>query len=173
MLQVAGFANDSIVDGPGLRFTVFFQGCPHHCPGCHNPETWSFEGGTPCTPQQLLEMAKRNPLCRGITLSGGEPFAQAGPEMLEFVRLARAAGYEIASYTGYTFEELFHNGTDAQKELLTLLDTLIDGLFLQEELTLELRFRGSRNQRILDLPKSLEAQAPVWETRERWVGEHE
>ena len=62
MLQVAGFAGDSIVDGPGLRFTVFFQGCPHHCPGCHNPETWPFEGGTPFTPEQLIQMAKKNPL---------------------------------------------------------------------------------------------------------------
>lgn len=173
MLQVAGFAGDSIVDGPGLRFTVFFQGCPHHCPGCHNPETWPFKGGTPFTPEQLIQMAKKNPLCRGITLSGGEPFAQAGPEMLEFVRLARAAGYEVASYTGYTFEELYQHGTPAQKELLTLLDTLIDGPFVQAEMSLELRFRGSRNQRILDLPKSLAQGEAVWETRERWVGEHE
>lgn len=173
MLQVAGFAGDSIVDGPGLRFTVFFQGCPHHCPGCHNPETWPFEGGTPFTPEQLIQMAKKNPLCRGITLSGGEPFAQAGPEMLEFVRLARAAGYEVASYTSYTFEELYQHGTPAQKELLTLLDTLIDGPFVQAEMSLELRFRGSRNQRILDLPKSLAQGEAVWETRERWVGEHE
>ena len=173
MLQVTGFAGDSIVDGPGLRFTVFFQGCPHHCPGCHNPETWPFEGGTPFTPDQLIQMAKKNPLCRGITLSGGEPFAQAGPELLEFVRLARAAGYEVASYTGYTFEELYEHGTPAQKELLTLLDTLIDGPFVQAEMSLELRFRGSRNQRILDLPQCLAQGKAVWETRERWVGEHQ
>ena len=93
--------------------------------------------------------------------------------MLEFVRLARAAGYEVASYTGYTFEELYQHGTPAQKELLTLLDTLIDGPFVQAEMSLELRFRGSRNQRILDLPKSLAQGEAVWETRERWVGEHE
>lgn len=170
MLKIAGFANDSIVDGPGLRFTVFFQGCPHHCPGCHNPETWPFEGGTECTPEQLIAMVKRNPLCKGVTLSGGEPFAQAGPEMIEFVQLARAAGYEVASYTGYTFEELFQNGTEAQKQLLSLLDILIDGPFLQEQLTLELRFRGSRNQRILNIPQSLAQQKAVWEEKERWIG---
>jgi anaerobic ribonucleoside-triphosphate reductase activating protein len=117
-----------------------------------------------------MAMVKRNPLCKGITLSGGEPFAQAGPEMIEFVQLARAAGYEVASYTGYTFEELFQNGTEAQKQLLSLLDILIDGPFLQEQLTLELRFRGSRNQRILNIPKSLAQQKAVWEEKERWIG---
>lgn len=172
MLQIAGFVNDSIVDGPGLRFTVFFQGCPHHCPGCHNPETWPFEGGTGFTPQQILQMVQRNPLCRGITLSGGEPFAQGGPELLDLVQLARSSGYEVASYTGYTFEELLE-GTPYQKALLEQLDILIDGPFVQAERSLELRFRGSRNQRILNVPKSLAAGAPVWETAERWVGEPE
>ena len=172
-MRIYGLVQDSIVDGPGFRFVCFVQGCPHHCPGCHNPETWPFEGGTPFTPEQLIQMAKKNPLCRGITLSGGEPFAQAGPEMLEFVRLAREAGYEVASYTGYTFEELYEHGTPAQKELLTLLDTLIDGPFLQSQRSLELRFRGSRNQRILNVPASLAAASPVWETGERWVGGHE
>lgn len=169
-LFVAGFVGDSIVDGPGLRFSVFFQGCPHHCPGCHNPETWPFEGGTPYTPAQIVEAAKRNPLCKGITFSGGEPFAQANDEMLELVRLCREAGYEIASYTGYTFEHLLNEGTPAQKELLKSLDTLIDGLFMECEKSLELRFRGSRNQRILDVQKTLAAGKPVWEG-ERWTGD--
>ena len=172
MLQVAGCVADSIVDGPGLRFAVFFQGCPHHCPGCHNPETWPFEGGQAFTPEELVAMAKKSPLCKGVTLSGGEPFAQAGEEMLRFVALCRQAGYEVASYTGYTFEQLLE-GTEAQKALLAALDTLIDGPFVQEECSLELRFRGSRNQRILNVPKSLAAAAPVWEEGERWGGEHE
>ena len=169
-LSVAGIVPDSIVDGPGFRLAVFFQGCPHHCPGCHNPETWPFEGGTPFTPAELIGEAKRCPMCKGITLSGGEPFEQAGDEMLEFVRLCREAGYEVASYTGYTFEHLLHEGTPAQKQLLQSLDTLIDGPFLQQEMSLELRFRGSRNQRILDVQKSLAAGEPVWETK-RWTGE--
>lgn len=172
MLQVAGVVNDSIVDGPGLRFTVFFQGCPHHCPGCHNPETWPFEGGQPYSPELLMQLARRSPLCRGVTLSGGEPFAQAGPEMERFLTLCRAAGYELASYTGYTFEELLA-GSPAQRRMLTLLDTLVDGRFVQAECSLDLRFRGSRNQRILDLAQSLACGAAVWETRERWVGAHE
>ena len=172
MLKVAGCVADSIVDGPGLRFTVFFQGCPHHCPGCHNPETWAFEGGQECSPEELVALAKKSPLCKGVTLSGGEPFAQAGEEMLEFVRLCREAGFEVAAYTGYTFEQLME-GTQGQKTLLAALDTLIDGPFVQDEMSLELRFRGSRNQRILDLPQCLAQGKAVWETRERWVGEHQ
>lgn len=126
-----------------------------------------------CTPQQLIETAKRNPLCRGITLSGGEPFAQAGEELIELIHLAKDAGYEVASYTGYTFETLLEQGTPAQKEMLSLLDVLIDGPFLQEQLTLELRFRGSKNQRILNVPHSLAQGKAVWEQTERWVGSPE
>lgn len=171
MLYVAGFANDSIVDGPGIRFTVFFQGCPHHCPGCQNPETWAFEGGTPFTAQDILERIQGNPLAKAVTFSGGEPFAQA-QELISLAKLLRHNGYELASYTGYTFEELMA-GTPAQKELLGLLDTVVDGRFEQEQLTLELRFRGSRNQRILNVAQSLAAGKAVEETAERWCGSHE
>ncbi len=168
-LFVAGFEADSIVDGPGLRFTVFFQGCPHHCPGCHNPGTWAFEGGTPYTPEQILAEAKKSPLCKGITLSGGAPFAQAGEEMQRLISLVRQAGYEVAAYTGYTYEQLL-KGTPAQQAMLKSLDTIIDGPFREEEKSLELRFRGSRNQRILNVPKSLAEGAPVWDAR-RWTGD--
>ena len=171
MLRVAGCVADSIVDGPGLRFTVFFQGCPHHCPGCHNPETWAFEGGQECTPEELVALAKRSPLCKGITLSGGEPFAQAGDEMLEFVRLCRAAGFEVAAYTGYTFEQLFAMEDPDVQKLLGLLDILVDGRFVEAERSLSLRFRGSRNQRIIDLPQSLAAGRAIECTAERWTGE--
>ena len=170
-LRLAGFAGDSIVDGPGIRFTTFCQGCPHHCPGCQNPETWPFEGGFEVTPEDVVEHVKRNPLTRGVTFSGGEPFAQAAAHA-ELARQLKAAGYEVASYTGYTFEQLLA-GSEAQRALLAALDTLIDGPFVREECSLELRFRGSRNQRILNVPASLAAAAPVWETGERWVGAHE
>ncbi len=169
MLRVAGFADDSIVDGPGIRLTVFFQGCPHHCPGCQNPETWAMEGGVLFTPQEILQRVQRNPLVRGVTLSGGEPFAQA-EENAVLVRLLKEAGYEVAAYSGYTFEQLLA-GTPAQRELLGQLDILIDGPYLEKERSLELLFRGSRNQRILNVPDSLAAGKAVWETRERWVGE--
>lgn len=168
-LWVAGFAQDSIVDGPGLRLTVFCQGCPHHCPGCQNPETWPFEGGRAVLPQEIAALAGQDPLVRGVTLSGGEPFAQAGP-CAALARLLRARGYELAAYTGYTFEELLA-GTPEQRELLGLLDILVDGRFVQAECSLELRFRGSKNQRILDVPQSLARSAPVWTADPRWVGE--
>lgn len=168
-LYLAGYVGDSIVDGPGLRFAIFCQGCPHACPGCHNPETHLFSGGRPYTPEELFAEVKRYPLSRGVTFSGGEPFCQA-EGLAELARMLRGAGYELAAYTGYTFEQL-REGTAAQRELLGLLDTLIDGKFVLAEKDLGLRFRGSANQRILKVPASLEAGVAVWETTPRWVGE--
>ena len=170
MLNLAGIAGDSIVDGPGIRTTVFGQGCPHHCPGCHNPETWEFGCGTEVPVEAVVETVKANPLCRGVTFSGGEPFAQAG-EFAKLGRLLKAAGYEVASYSGYTFEQLLQ-GTMEQKELLETVDVLIDGPFVQSERSLELNFRGSRNQRILNVKASLAAGQAVLETSPRWLGEY-
>ena len=170
MLNLAGIAGDSIVDGPGIRTTVFGQGCPHHCPGCHNPETWEFGCGTEVPVEAVVETVKANPLCRGVTFSGGEPFAQ--PEgFAKLAKLLKAAGYEVASYSGYTFEQLLQ-GTAEQRELLETVDVLIDGPFVQAERSLELNFRGSRNQRILNVKASLAAGQAVLETSPRWLGEY-
>ncbi len=170
MLNLAGIVEDSIVDGPGIRTTVFCQGCPHHCPGCHNPETWEFGVGTDMAPEAVLRIVQSNPLCHGVTFSGGEPFSQ-GEELARLGRMLKAEGYEVASYSGYTLEELL-NGTQAQRALLETLDVLIDGPFLLEERSLELNFRGSRNQRVLNVPKSLAAGRAVEETSGRWLGEY-
>lgn len=170
MLDLSGIVSDSIVDGPGIRTTVFSQGCPHHCPGCHNPETWAFGRGTPMAEEDILQIVLSNPLCRGVTFSGGEPFTQA-EGFARLARLLKEKGYEVASYSGYTFEELL-NGTQAQRELLEQIDVLIDGPFLQERRSLELCFRGSANQRILDVPASLAAGQAVEITRGRWSGEY-
>lgn len=170
MLDLSGIVEDSIVDGPGIRLCVFSQGCPHHCPGCHNPETWAFGCGTPMEEETVVEIARSNPLCRGVTFSGGEPFAQAEG----FARLAgllKDAGFEVASYTGYTFEQLL-KGTPEQRRLLEAIDILIDGPFLLEKKSLEVPFRGSSNQRILDVPKSLAAGRAVETTSGRWLGEY-
>lgn len=168
MLYLAGITEDSIVDGPGIRTTYYAQGCPHHCPGCHNPETWAFQGGTPMEETRLAEIAQSNPLCRGVTFSGGEPFSQ--PEgFATLARLLKAENFEVASYSGYTFEELY-TGSQAQRELLSLLDVLIDGPFLLDEKSLELNFRGSRNQRVIHVPNSLKAGKAVLETSGRWLG---
>lgn len=170
MLYLAGIAGDSIVDGPGIRTTFFAQGCPHHCEGCHNPETWDFSGGTEMDEEALVEIVKANPLCRGVTFSGGEPFSQA-EGFARLAKLLKGRGYEVASYTGYTFEALL-TGTNAQKTLLKSLDILIDGPFLMAERSLELNFRGSRNQRIINVQKSLEKGEVVMETSGRWLGEY-
>ena len=170
MLDLSGIVEDSIVDGPGIRVTVFCQGCPHHCPGCHNPETWEFGCGTPMDEEDILSIVRSNPLCRGVTFSGGEPFAQAAG-YAKLAKLLKTEGYEVASYSGYTFEELL-SGSDDQKELLSSIDILIDGPFVLAERSLELVFRGSRNQRILDVPKSLAAEKAIPTTSPRWLGEY-
>ena len=104
-LRIAGLVNDSIVDGPGIRYTIFVQGCPHHCPGCHNPDTHSFSGGSITDTGELLEKIKQNPLLDGVTFSGGEPFCQAAV-LAELGKQIKQLGLNIVTYTGYTFEEL-------------------------------------------------------------------
>ena len=170
MLNLSGIVSDSIVDGPGIRTCIFSQGCPHHCPGCHNPETWDFGCGTDMDEEVLLEIVQSNPLCRGVTFSGGEPFAQA-EGFARLANLLKEKGYEVASYSGYTFESLLE-GSAEQRRLLETIDILIDGPFLQAEKSLELVFRGSKNQRILDVPKSLAAGTAVETTSKRWLGEY-
>lgn len=154
-LQLSGTVNDSIVDGPGLRFTIFVQGCPHHCPGCHNPHTHDFNGGTLTDTDELLEKIKGNPLLDGVTFSGGEPFCQA-KALATLGREIRALGLDIITYTGYTFEELYAGREeDGIGELLEVTDFLVDGRFIEAEKSFQLRFRGSRNQRVIDCKKSL------------------
>ena len=170
MLNLSGIVSDSIVDGPGIRTAIFSQGCPHHCPGCHNPETWDFGCGTDIPVEAVLDVVRSNPLCRGVTFSGGEPFAQA-EGFAKLARLLKEKGYEVASYSGYTFEALL-DGSEAQKELLRSIDVLIDGPFLMAQRSLEVPFRGSRNQRILDVKKSLAAGKAVEITTGRWQGEY-
>ena len=170
MLELAGIVSDSIVDGPGIRTAIFAQGCPHHCRGCHNPETWEFGCGTLIPVEAVVEIVRSNPLCRGVTFSGGEPFAQAA-EFAELAALLKERGYEVASYSGYTFEQLLE-GTEEQKLLLGSIDILIDGPFIQSQKSLEIAFRGSKNQRILDVRKSLAEGKAVETASGRWLGEY-
>lgn len=155
MLRLAGIIRESIVDGPGIRFTVFAQGCPHHCHGCHNEQTWPFEGGFASDADSIVSEMKKNPLLKGITLSGGEPFCQAG-EMALLAEKAHAAGFDVIAYTGYTFEELDNmRKTDPHIEnLLRQTDILIDGQFMHARKSYDLRFAGSSNQRIIDLRRT-------------------
>ncbi|MBR2715473.1 MAG: anaerobic ribonucleoside-triphosphate reductase activating protein [Ruminococcus sp.] len=161
-LRLAGVIRESIVDGPGIRMTVFTQGCPHHCKGCHNEQTWDFDGGYESSTERILEEAKKDPLLRGLTFSGGEPFAQA-QSMALLAKEAKENGYDIFCYTGYTFEKLLSmfDTHPEYKELLSYCDWLVDGPFILEERSLMLKFRGSKNQRILDVKKTLECNKAV------------
>ncbi len=155
ILRIAGTVNDSIVDGPGIRFTIFTQGCQHHCIGCHNPETHDFNGGKDIDTSELIEKIKKNPLLDGVTFSGGEPFIQA--EILAALgKEIKALGLNIVTYTGYTFEELYKNrDKNGWDKLLEVTDYLIDGKFEIEKKDWTAKFRGSSNQRYLDCQASI------------------
>lgn len=157
-LRIAGYVQESVVDGPGIRFVIFTQGCPHRCDGCHNPETWDFHGGREVEEEEIVELIRRSKLLRGVTFSGGEPFMQPAP-LASLGRKIKGMGLDIVTYTGYTFEELVSRSLhDADiRALLEVSDLLIDGRFIKEERDLSLPFRGSRNQRIIRVADSLAA----------------
>lgn len=161
-VRIAGTANDSIVDGPGLRFALFTQGCPHGCPGCHNKHTHDFNGGREADISEITEKIRSNPLLDGITFSGGEPFCQPVP-LAAIAREFAGTDLSIVTYTGYTFEYLLENSNDDNRymDLLECTDILIDGPFVQSQRSIDILFRGSRNQRILDCKKSLESGKAV------------
>lgn len=153
-MRIAGLVQDSIVDGPGLRFAVFTQGCPHRCEGCHNPETHDENSGIEIPVVEIVGKMRANPLTDGVTLSGGEPFSQAD-DCAEIAEAAKKEGLSIWTYTGYTFEELLQSGDRHIRNLLALTDVLVDGPYVESERSLNLKWRGSRNQRLIDVPKSL------------------
>lgn len=154
-MRIFGLQQDSIVDGPGFRFACFVQGCPHGCPGCHNPDSHDPAGGQEMSVEEVARQLLKNPLTDGLTLSGGEPFAQA-EDCLALAKIAHGHGLNVWSYSGWTFEYLRDQGTPEQKALLAELDVLVDGPFLLSERTLALPWRGSRNQRVVDVRRSLE-----------------
>ncbi len=162
VIKVAGIVKESVVDGPGLRFVIFAQGCPHRCPGCQNPQTWDPAGGTEMTVDELLEQIKANPLLKGVTLSGGEPFLQAGPLAL-LAGAVRERGMDVVTYTGYTWEKLLELAkTDLEiRRLVEESNYLVDGPYVAAQRDLALPFRGSRNQRIIDVQASLAAGEAV------------
>ena len=160
-LRVHGVVEDSIVDGPGLRFVVFTQGCQHACPGCHNPATHSLGGGYETTPQSLLGQFATNPLLAGVTFSGGEPFLQPGP-LATLAELVHALGKTVVVYTGYTLEALYPLAQQ-NPDVLSLLeqtDLLIDGPYIAALRELDSGLKGSSNQRVLDK----QARNALWNT---------
>ncbi|HSK68527.1 MAG TPA: anaerobic ribonucleoside-triphosphate reductase activating protein [Candidatus Limnocylindria bacterium] len=164
-IRIFGLAQDSIVDGPGLRFSVFTQGCPHRCAGCHNPGSHDPAGGTVYDTADIVRMAAGNPLLDGVTLTGGEPFFQAAA-CLDIARGAKGLGLNVWIYSGSTYEELLQSPDPAARELLKVCDVLVDGPFVQAERSLDLDFRGSRNQRLIDLRRSGPGGAVPWSRQE-------
>lgn len=151
-IRLAGIEEESIVDGPGMRLTIFVQGCVHRCKGCHNPETHPYNGGKLYSLYHIVNIYKDNPLYNGITFSGGEPFSSLHLSSLcTLAEKIHELGGNVVSYTGYTYEELLKIPTI--EPLIDQTDILIDGPFIEEQKSLELEFRGSKNQRILELYK--------------------
>lgn len=158
VIRVCGIEPESIVDGPGFRFVLFVQGCPHHCHGCHNPESWSFEAGLDMTVGEIFDQIMENPNLRGVTFSGGEPFEQVEP-LLELAGMCKDAGLSLMSYSGYTLEELENRKDPQTDELLGMLDMLVDGRYDESLRNLTLVYCGSENQRVIDMNKTRKARA--------------
>ena len=154
-LRIAGVVKESTVDGPGFRYVIFTQGCPHKCEGCHNPETHDFNGGKLVPIDKIVQDIKKNPLLAGVTISGGDPLMQAGQVAKLLDKLDKKL--TVMVYTGFTYEYLLKNANDNNKymDLLERTDILIDGKFVKELIDENLIFRGSSNQRAIDVKNSL------------------
>ncbi|MCR2045045.1 anaerobic ribonucleoside-triphosphate reductase activating protein [Anaerosalibacter massiliensis] len=156
-IKVAGIVEESIVDGPGIRLVVFGQGCRHHCPGCHNPESHSLEGGKFMKIDDIINLINENPLLDGITLSGGDPFEQAESFAI-LAKKVKKLGLNVMTYTGYIYEEILEklDLVPGWRDLFYTTDILVDGRFELDKKSLMLKFKGSSNQRIINMKESLE-----------------
>ncbi len=153
-MRLSGITPESFVDGPGIRFVIFTQGCPHKCAHCHNPESWDCNGGTDFSAKQVIRLLKKQTKkIRGVTFSGGEPFMQAS-ELTEVAFAVKQLGLDIVTYTGYTYEQLVGTNNIDIIALLSASDLLVDGRYIHEKRDLELPFRGSSNQRLIDVAVS-------------------
>lgn len=156
MIRIAGVVKESTVDGPGFRYVIFTQGCPHHCEGCHNPNTHDMNGGKLESITTLADDITKNPLLKGVTLSGGEPFMQA-KKLVKLLSKLDLKRYSVMTYTGFKYEYLLEhaNPENGYLELLKLTDVLIDGKFMKDLKSSSAKFRGSTNQRAIDVKNSL------------------
>lgn len=152
-IRMYGLVNDSIVDGPGFRLAVFTQGCPHNCEGCHNPESHDFASGYIMDTAEIIRTMRDNPLLDGITLTGGDPFCQS-EACLEIAKAAHSDGLSVWAYSGWTFEELCAD--PVKLALVRETDIIVDGPFILAQRTLNKKFMGSKNQRAVDVRRSLE-----------------
>lgn len=166
-IRLAGVVEESIVDGPGYRMAVFVQGCPHGCPGCHNPKTHDPAGGYLADTDAIIAKLGKNPLVRGVTLTGGEPMMQAAA-LCEIAAAAQVKGMSVWCYTGYTLEALAKERNADRMRLLGLVDVLVDGPYIARERSLDLLYCGSRNQRLIDMRRTRESGAVCLFEPETW-----
>ena len=162
MVRVLDIIEDTMVDGPGFRTSIYCAGCGHQCPGCHNPQSWDFNGGHEMSTAQLMRIIMADPFAN-VTFSGGDPMQQAEGFTALAQAIRKRTTKNIWCYTGYTFEKLLN--MPAQRKLLELLDVLVDGPFVEAQRDTTLLFRGSKNQRLIDVPRSLAAGKVVGWTR--------
>ncbi|MDT3700657.1 MAG: 4Fe-4S single cluster domain-containing protein [Thermincola sp.] len=156
-VRIAGVIPESVVDGPGIRSVIFAQGCPRTCPGCHNPDTIDPGGGRIMQDHEIISIVEKTRLLKGVTFSGGEPFLQA-EAFAKMGHIFKDKGLNIMTYTGYTWEELLSLGQTKPEimDLLFVSDYLVDGPFIEAQKDLNLAFRGSANQRIIEVRESFE-----------------
>jgi len=157
-IRLAAILKESLVNGPGLRRVLFSQGCPHNCKGCFSPHTHSYTDGVLINMDDIIEDIRKNPLLKGVTFSGGEPFEQAD-KFAYIAKEVKKMGLNIWCYTGYTFEYILENQHKRKgwSELLKYIDVLVDGKFEEDKKEEGLKFRGSSNQRIIDVRESIES----------------
>lgn len=158
-MKISGFYEESISNGLGWRSVLFVSGCPHHCVGCHNKITWDFNYGEEFDQEKIINKIVNNSILRGITVSGGEPLCKENiKDVLEFIKKVKVLKpeFDVWCYSGYTLEELKMRNDKITNELLNIIDVLVDGRFILEEKDSKLKFRGSKNQRVIDMKKTLE-----------------
>lgn len=158
-MKIAGFYDESISNGLGWRAVLFVSGCPHHCPGCHNKEAQDFNYGEEFNEEEILERIKENSILNGITISGGEPLCKENiSEVLKFIKDVKKIRpeFNVWCYSGYTLDQLIDRNDEETNKCLNEIDVLVDGRFIEEKKDPTLKFRGSSNQRILDLKPSLQ-----------------
>lgn len=155
-IRLAAILPESLVNGPGIRRVLFAQGCPHNCKGCFSPHTHSYTDGALIDMDEIIKDIRKNPLLRGVTFSGGDPWEQAD-KFLYIAKAVKEMGLNIWCYTGYTFEYILENQYRRKgwSELLNHIDVLVDGKFEEEKMNPKLKYRGSSNQRIIDIRESL------------------
>lgn len=159
-MRILDIVEDTMVDGPGFRTAIYCAGCAHHCPGCHNPQSWDFAAGRDMSPDDILAVVLADPYAN-VTLTGGDPMYQAA-DFAELARACRAAGKTVWCFTGFLYEELLTRPDCLA--LLRELDVLVDGPYVAAQRDADLLFRGSANQRLIDVPASLAAgEVQLWQ----------